>query len=157
MQPEMPLRHEPRRSLPHRIRTGLPALATPGLARCGKMTQQVQKYSLQVLPQPRFHWVKKRSRHCCRNSPLVTFGPPLLKGGGGDFWPGLSKKIPPFPPFPKGGIFASFRLTSSCEIPPHPGPLPRVRGRGESEGPLQAFCSSTQRRFSRIRSGMGSS
>ena len=49
------------------------------------LTQQVQKYSLQVLPQPGFHWAKKRSRHCCRNSPPVTFGPPLLKGGGGDF------------------------------------------------------------------------
>jgi hypothetical protein len=37
------------------------------------------------------------------------FWPPFIKGGAGGFLTGLSKKIPPFPPFPKGGIFASFR------------------------------------------------
>jgi hypothetical protein len=30
------------------------------------------------------------------------FCPPLLKGGGGDFWPRLSKKIPPSPLFQRG-------------------------------------------------------
>ena len=65
-------------------------------------TQQVQKYSLQVLPQPRFHWVKKRSRHCCMNSPLVTFGPPLLKGAGGISDPGFPRKSPLSPLFQRG-------------------------------------------------------
>jgi hypothetical protein len=71
----------------------------------GELTHQGQKYSLQVRSQSRFHWVKKRSRHCCRNSPEVTFGPPLLKGGRGGFLNPALQENPPIPPFSKGGNY----------------------------------------------------
>ena len=59
--------------------------------------------------------------------------------------PALAGKIPPRPPFRKGGMggFGSYFLPNanpkiffpSYSVPPHPIPLPQ-RGRGEGEGAI---------------------
>jgi hypothetical protein len=76
----------------------------------------VHKYSLQALPQHQFHWVKKRSGHVAGIHPWWLLAPLSERGGGGISAPGSPRKSPLSPPFPKGGIFASFRLINPENI-----------------------------------------